>query len=84
MTEWQVYIIQTESGKLYTGITKNLERRFEAHQTKRKGARFFNISNPQKIVYQEEQPNRSEASKRESMIKKLNRKEKLELIELPK
>ncbi len=33
-----------------------------------------------KIVYKEDHPNRSEASKRESMIKKMSRKEKLLLI----
>jgi putative endonuclease len=78
---WKVYIIQTESGKLYTGITNNLERRFAAHQNQQKGARFFHFSSPQKIVFQESHPNRSEASKREIAVKKMSRKEKLELIE---
>lgn len=39
--EWIVYLIQTTNGKIYTGITNNLERRFKAHQKKNKGARFF-------------------------------------------
>lgn len=78
---WKVYIIQTESGKLYTGITNNLERRFAAHQKQQKGARFFHFSSPHKIVFQESYPNRSEASKREFSLKKMSRKEKLELIE---
>lgn len=76
---WTIYIIETSSGKLYTGITNNLEKRFEKHK-KKKGARFFNISKPQKIVYQEKAANRSEASKREAAIKKLKRSEKLLLI----
>lgn len=77
---WTVYIIQTTTGKLYTGITTNLERRMQMHQNK-KGARFFHFSDPKKVLYSESQPNRSEASKREAAIKKLSRKEKLELIE---
>ena len=74
---WTVYIIQTKVGKLYTGITTDLTRRFKAHKNQ-KGARFFRFSDPENIVYLELQPNRSEASKREAYIKKLNRKEKLE------
>lgn len=78
--KWEVYIIETESGKFYTGITNNLKRRFEEHQKKRKGARFFHFSSPEKVVFRESHPNRSQASKREIEIKKMTRKEKLELI----
>lgn len=76
---WVVYIIETLSGKLYTGITNDLERRFNAHKNG-VGARFFKFSDPKKILFQEAHPNRSEASKREAAIKKLTRKEKLILI----
>lgn len=77
---WEVYMIQTESGKLYTGITNDMTRRFDAHKNKRQGARFFHISSPESIVFREVHPNRSEASKRESAIKKLTRAEKLTLL----
>lgn len=76
---WEVYIIKTESGKLYTGITNNLEKRFSSHQ-KKSGAKFFRISSPEKIVFREKFENRSLATKREIEIKKLSRKEKLLLI----
>jgi len=79
---WEVYIIQAKSGKLYTGITKDLERRFSEHSKKNgQGARFFRISEPQSIVFRESHLNRSEATKREIAIKKMNRSEKEELIE---
>ncbi len=77
---WRVYIIQTESGKLYTGITTDLERRFSEHLNGQKGARFFNFSNPKTILFQEEYPCRSTATKREIEIKKMCRKQKLKLI----
>lgn len=77
---WFVYIIETKSGHLYTGITIDLERRFKEHQEKPQGARFFRFSSPEKILYKEKCSNRSEATKREIQIKKLTRKEKLELI----
>lgn len=78
--EWTVYIIQTQSGKLYTGITKDLNRRFEDHQKKKVGARFFRFSNPEKILFREAHSSRSEATKREIEIKKMSRQQKLDLI----
>ena len=47
--QWEVYMIETKSGKLYTGITNNLDHRFAAHLDGRKGARFFRFSSPEKI-----------------------------------
>ncbi|MFI5334695.1 MAG: GIY-YIG nuclease family protein, partial [Chlamydiales bacterium] len=70
---WEVYIIQTESGKLYTGITTDLDRRFQAHLNGEKGARFFRFSRPRVILFREKQPNRSKATKREIAIKKMSR-----------
>ncbi len=77
---WEVYIIKTTSGKLYTGITTNLDRRFSEHVTHKKGARFFHFSCAEAIVFRQSFLNRSEATKREIAIKKLNRNQKLELI----
>jgi len=79
-SDWFVYIIEADNGNLYTGITTDLERRFTEHQTKQGGARFFHTSAAKKMVFHESHPDRSSASKRESAIKKLSRKEKIELI----
>jgi len=78
--EWFVYIIEADNGKLYTGITTDIGRRFRQHQTHSGGARFFHTSQAKKLVYQESQPDRSSASKREAAIKKLSRQAKLTLI----
>lgn len=78
-TKWNVYIIQTHTGKLYTGITNCLEQRMKAHASQCRGAKFFRFSPPQKMIFSEIHPNRSEASKRESAIKKMTRLEKLKL-----
>jgi putative endonuclease len=80
MAQWEVYIIETGSGKLYTGITNDMEKRFRAHQTSKKGAKFFRLSSPEKILYREKCKDRSEASKRECAIKKMTRNQKLTLI----
>jgi putative endonuclease len=78
--EWKVYIIKTESGKLYTGITKDIERRFTEHSGTRKGARFFGFSQPEEVVFREENHTRSSATKREIEIKKMTRKQKEGLV----
>lgn len=77
--QWEVYIIRSKLDRLYTGITNDLDKRFATHQ-QGKGARFFNFSAPDLILYREKYPNRSEASKREAEIKKMTRLQKLELI----
>lgn len=78
--EWFVYIIEADNGNLYTGITTDIDRRLRQHQTHNGGARFFHTSHAKKLVYQENQPDRSSASKREAAIKKLSRQAKLTLI----
>ncbi len=77
--KWFIYMIECSDGRLYTGVTTDLERRFSQHQSK-KGAKFFFSATPSKIVYQEKAKNRSLAQKREAQLKKLTRKEKLKLV----
>ena len=76
---WQVYIIQTKTGKLYTGITTDIKRRWSEHKNK-KGAKYFRLENPQEVVFVKSYKNRSEATKREHEIKRFSRNEKLKLI----
>jgi putative endonuclease len=65
---WSVYIIETECGKLYTGIAKDIFKRFEEHQNSKKGAKFFRAARPKKIVFSIGDLNRSEALKKEIQI----------------
>jgi len=76
---WNVYIVKCKDEKLYTGITNDVERRVSEHNAG-KGGYFTRGRTPVKIVYLEDQPNRSKALKREAAIKKLNRESKLTLI----
>ena len=77
---WHIYIIQCKDNKLYTGITNDLDRRLEEHNTGH-GGRFTRARKPVRLVYSEKAANRSKALKRESEIKKLERTEKLTLIQ---
>lgn len=77
--EWYVYIILCSDSSLYTGITTNVDRRFSEHQSL-KGAKYFRGRAPKEIVYVEDGHSRSTASQREAAIKKLNKPDKLALI----
>jgi putative endonuclease len=79
---WWVYIIQTEKDQLYTGITTDIERRWKEHcavsngVANAKGAKYFRTQKPKKIVYQQCFASRSDASKREMVLKAMSRIEK--------
>ncbi len=78
---YYVYIVRCADETLYTGIATELERRIEEHNSSQKGAKYTRVRRPVSLVYQEEFPDRSSASKREYEIKKkMNRSEKLKLI----
>lgn len=77
---WSLYIIEASDASLYTGITTDVERRFEEHLNCQKGAKYFNGRKPLGIVYREDGHTRSSASRREMEIKKLSRHDKQNLI----
>ena len=78
---WYTYIIECKNGTFYTGITTDITRRIKQHNTGQ-GSKYVKRYGgvPVTLRYIEDQPNRSEASKRECAIKKLTRKEKEQLI----
>jgi putative endonuclease len=76
---WLVYIIRCSDDTLYTGITTDLQRRFDHHAAGR-GAKYFRGRQPLQVVYQESGHSRSTASSRELEIKTLVRAEKSILI----
>ena len=75
---WVVYILECKDGSLYTGITDRLLHRLSAHRTG-KGAKYTKGRGPLKLRYLEDCADHSEALKREAVIKKLKREEKMEL-----
>ncbi|GFO53407.1 hypothetical protein GMSM_04140 [Geomonas sp. Red276] len=80
--KWQVYMILCSDASLYTGITTDVERRFNEHATGR-GAKYFRGRRPERLVYLEAGHDRSSASKRESHLKSLTRREKDRMIAAP-
>lgn len=78
--KFYVYILLTETNKLYCGYTDDVQKRYKLH-CEGKGAKFTKANKPLKIVYTKEFETKQEAQKEEYRIKHLSRKDKEELIE---
>jgi len=76
---WHVYILRCRDGTLYTGIAVDVAKRLDAHRSGA-GAKYTRSRLPVALVYQEAQPDRSGAQKREAALRRLGREGKLELI----
>lgn len=77
---WYFYVLLCSDNSLYAGITTNLKRRLNEHNSNSKGAKYTKTRRPVELVYQLEFPDRSSASKAEYGFKSLNRKMKMEII----
>ncbi|MEH0833188.1 GIY-YIG nuclease family protein [Pectobacterium cacticida] len=77
---WYLYILRTVSGSLYTGITTDVSRRLNQHQTG-KGAKSLRGKGELTLVFKCLAGDRSSALKLEYRIKQLNKKQKERLIQ---
>jgi putative endonuclease len=73
------YILRCKDQTLYCGITNDLKKREQTHNSG-KGSAYVRSRGGGKIVYSEKIRNLGLALKRESAVKKLPRTEKLRLI----
>ncbi len=76
---YYVYLLQCGDGTIYTGITTDVERRFQEHKNG-KGGHYTSSRKAVKLLYTEKQKDRSSAQKREAEIKGWRREEKLRLV----
>ena len=76
---WFLYILQCGDGTLYTGITKDIERRTKMHNDG-KGASYTRTRRPVTLLYQEKCRSRTQALVRECEIKSFPREKKLALV----
>jgi len=74
-----MYVLECESGVLYTGIAKDVEARFAAH-LKGKGAMFTRLNRPVRILGSAPMASRSEALRAEYAFKQLSRAAKLQWL----
>jgi len=76
---WVVYILECGDNSLYTGITTDLPARLAAHRAGT-GAKYTRGRGPLHLVFQEQAPDRSAATRREGEIKALDVRAKRHLI----
>ena len=78
---WYLYLVRTAAGSLYTGITKDVSRRFGEHQAGApKGARSLRGKGPLTLEFQVRAGDRSRASKLEWQVKRWPRARKEALL----
>jgi len=80
--KWYVYIVRCKDSSLYTGITKDIGRRIQEHNTNNLlGAKSLRYRRPVVLAYYEIFKTQKEAARRERSIKRWTREYKLKLIE---
>ncbi len=80
LLDWYVYILRCSDNSLYTGVTKDIQRRVEEHNHSKLGAKYTRGRRPVELIYSESLESRSAAAKRECEIKALSRLEKERLM----
>ncbi len=79
---YYTYIIECEDETLYTGVAKDVEQRMAVHSKKiSQSAKYTRSHKYSRVRAVWESHDRSTAQKLEYRIKRLTRKQKLELIE---
>jgi len=74
-----VYVVECADETYYTGVTTNVARRMEEHNSAPDGARYTRARRPVRLRYVEEYESRSAALKREAEIKRWHRSRKAAL-----
>lgn len=75
LKEWHLYIVQTRLGHWYTGITTDVQRRFEEH-SKGTGAKNLRGKGPLELIFHRQVGDRSAASILECQVKKFSKPQK--------
>lgn len=82
MNNWFLYLIRCRNGRLYTGITTDVERRFEEHRSgDKKGSKYLRGKAPLKLVVKKRVGDRSMALKIEAKIKRMSKTKKELLVD---
>lgn len=77
---FSLYLIRCADGSLYTGITVDVARRLRQHRSGASGAKYLRGRGPLQVVFSEVVGDRSEASRLEHRVKRLDRGDKEALV----
>jgi len=76
---WQLYVLKCRDNTLYTGITIDVSRRVQQHNSG-SASRYTRSRLPVKLIFSEPCRSRSQALKKEFAMKRLSRKKKEEYL----
>ena len=77
---WYVYILRCSDDTYYTGITTDIYRRLAEHNSEDSVTRYTRTRRPVRLVHLELAADRSSATTRENLIKRMTRKGKERLV----
>jgi len=77
---YHVYMVECSDGTYYCGYSNNLDSRINEHNNSKIGAKYTKSRRPVKLIYSEILRSKSQAMKREVVIKKLTRRGKETLM----
>jgi putative endonuclease len=81
MKQYYVYMLASRSGRLYVGMTSDLEQRIAQHKSKAI-AGFTSRYNIDRLVWFESTNSAIDAAERERQLKRWRREKKVMLIEM--
>ena len=81
---YHLYILECADGTLYTGIAVDVVRRVREHNTSALGAKYTRGRRPVRVVFSRMFRDRAAAARGEFRVKRMSRREKLEMIEREK
>lgn len=80
--DWHLYIIECKDGTFYTGITLDVERRFEEHATGGpKSAKYVRGKGPLTLAFSAPVGAKGRAYQMEKKVKRLSKKRKIDLVD---
>ena len=77
---WYLYVLRCSDNTMYTGVTTDINRRLDEHNTGSRGAKYTRKRLPVKLIYWVAFSDQSSAQKAEYKFKKMTRKQKEKII----
>ncbi len=78
---WYVYMVRCSDDSLYTGVTTDVKRRVEEHNSEKKAAKYTRARQPVELVFKIKAKDRSKAQMKEAQLKKMSREDKLIMLQ---
>ena len=78
---WWVYLLRCNDNSLYAGVTTDIKRRINEHNTSKLGAKYTRARRPVSLAYLEQVANKSIACKREYELRQLSKHKKEQLVD---